>query len=128
MGRSLSKNMQVKLKNDSLVAILEKRQEIFDEIQKLNKKLETTAQKRTNLATEMDKLKEATAEIIKNENIELGEFEIITAVTLIEGEAVLTIIDKVEEFKELVRESKAKQENKEEEVTELPVEENDSNS
>jgi len=99
----------MKIVDDKLFKILTNRKVIFDEIQEINKKMIALDTDRKKLGYKMDALKEKTKKIIDGRNIPLEEFQYIANIAIENGEIEVTIKDQVEDYKELVREQKAKE-------------------
>lgn len=100
---------EVIINNDKLVKILEERAVIHENITKLNDQLMELDKERQKEAYKMDRLKDKTAAIIKKNPIEVAEFEYIARVELKDGNAIAVIEDQVEQYKDMIREQKNKQ-------------------
>ena len=103
--------------NKKMFDLVEKRQKIADraiEIQEEFKKLGEELKQREH---EMNRLQDKSRPTILeySEQWELGDFEQITGVFIEEGKLFCHISDQVEDFKEMLRVQKKKEENKNEE-------------
>ena len=73
---------------------------------KLQEEIEALQKKQQKEGYKLDRLKDKTTSIIKPIEDELAEFEYIEKVYLEDDKAYMTIEDKIEKYKELVREKK----------------------
>ena len=99
--------MRKKIVNDKkLKEILEERGVIYKEIGKINEKIVALDKERTKWGYKMDRLKEKTAPFVEKyiSPYDLDEFEIVSRVYLEKGEIIFEIIDKIEEYKNILRE------------------------
>ncbi len=100
--------MIVEIKDDKILKILEDRAELHKEITVVNEEIMKLDKDRTKKGYKMDKLKEKTKVIMDKLDPELGEFEVITSVSIQDGKPVYEVLDMVEEYKKAVREDKKK--------------------
>lgn len=96
----------IKLFNDKLKSILLERADVFESVKKVNQDIVDLDKERTKLSYQMNKLKDKTDAILKKEKPELGEWEIISQVSLVDEVPELQIVDQLEEYKELLRNKK----------------------
>lgn len=94
------------IESPKLDEILRERAIIFKEARAINQEMDELDKSRKKCGYKMDKLKDKTAAIIKKENIELGEFEVITNVYIDEKthKTSADIVDQIEEYTVLLRE------------------------
>lgn len=95
----------LEIKNDKLKGILESREIVFNDIQKINEEIIKLDAERKKHALKMERLKDKTRAIIDKINFSLGEFETISRVFLENGVIKVEIVDEVEEFKKYKREN-----------------------
>jgi len=91
------------IKDDKLKSILEERGIVFKKIQELNEQIVVLDKERTKEGYKMNKLKEKTKVIMDKQKFNLDEFEFISSIFLEKGECKVEILDRVEEFKKMVR-------------------------
>ena len=77
-----------------------------DEHKKLVSKVAPIMQELQKRGYKMERLKDKTRPIVEMEKIEMDEFEEIEKIELKDGVPTVTIIDKIEEYKKLLREQK----------------------
>lgn len=100
------------LRDKKLTKILQERKAIMDESKGWLKKKDEIDKKLTKIGYRMNKLKEDTAKIIKNNEKTIAsgepleEFEYIALVTLEKGVPLIEIKDQIEDYKQLIREKK----------------------
>ena len=90
---------EIKLKNDKLYQLLEKKDVLIKEGREISKRIEKDDQERHKIGLKVQKLKDKTAQLLEKEDIETGEFEYIQQLDVKDGEVVVTVQDSVEEFK-----------------------------
>lgn len=103
----------IKIQDDKLIKLIEERDAISKRVDGedgLNTKIIALDKERTKEAYKMSKVKEKITDIIINQKIEKDEFEEWGILMIKEGVPTLEIYDKVEEYKEMIREQKAKKE------------------
>jgi hypothetical protein len=93
-----------------LKTLLREREDIFKNVQKINEVIVAKDKERTVEGFKMDKAKNKITDILAAKNISLGEFEVWGRVFLEKGEPVLEIIDRVEEYKQMIRDEKKSKE------------------
>jgi len=98
--------MQIEIKNNKLVGILKKREEIHGKLGEIMKELMALDKEKTKLGYKMDKLKDKTKIIMDKERVEVGEYEIISRVYMEDGKAYCEVVDLVEEYKKALKEQR----------------------
>jgi len=98
--------MKQEIKSEKLIKILKMRGVAVNAGRKLQEEIETLQKKQQKEGYKLDRLKDKTTSIIKPIEDELAEFEYIEKVYLEDDKAYMTIEDKIEKYKELVREKK----------------------
>ena len=126
MARSLPKNMRkIEIQNERLLKSLTKKQEIIDELNKLETEAEELTKRGKEIEEEVNKLLSkvqredeiSRPEVMREmENVELGEFEDLSRCYLEQegdnkGKLFLNISDRLEEFKVYYKEQKANEQN-----------------
>jgi hypothetical protein len=94
----------IELNDGKLKDILTQRGIVFEQVRKVNEEIVRLDGERTKLGYKMDKLKDKTADILKDNPQELSEFEEIGRVYIEDGKVMLEIFDKIEEYKKMLRE------------------------
>lgn len=97
------------LSDAKLEKILGERGVIYKEIGELNKQMAELDKERQKLAMKMERLKEKTEPIIEklSPSCALTEFEVINSVYLnADQKPEVSVVDRIEEFKNLLREEK----------------------
>jgi len=98
----------IKINAEGLVDLLEKQAKIHKAQVKINKELSDLDTERTKNGYKSEKIKEKMKPIIDElvPTFELGEFEIITSISLNNGQPEAVILDMVEEYINMLREKK----------------------
>lgn len=103
--------MRKTFKDDELKGWLEEKDTLVNEGRELSKEIEALEEKRNTCGMKIQKLKDKIIprgeELIKDS---LGEFDVLTTITIDGEEVALEYIDQVEDFKRAVRERKQKEE------------------
>lgn len=98
----------IDIKGKGLVELLEKQAVIANEQHEINKKLIELDKERTKNGYKVQKIRDKMKPIIDAiiPTVELGEFEMVTNISLEEGQPKMTIIDQLEEYAKMLREKK----------------------
>ena len=102
MGNSLPNNVEriVKLKNDKLYDLLKQKTEAVSEGQAIFKEKEEVEKRLNKAGLKIQKYKDKIVPLVQGlTKNEVGAFEDLVSVNIKDGEIILTIVDKVEEFK-----------------------------
>lgn len=106
---------KVNIENKKLNEILKERGVLFDKLGKINEQLMELDKERTKLGYKMDKLKDKTKKIMDKQDIEVGQYELITRIYINDnGENEIEILDQIEEYKKMLdeKEDEKKDENR----------------
>jgi len=96
----------IKINAEGLVELLKKQATIHKAQVKINQQLSDLDNERTKNGYKVEKIKEKMKPIIDKllPSFELGEFEVITSVSLNNNQPEVTILDMVEEYTKMLRE------------------------
>lgn len=117
------KSRQIRFKSKELVTMMDERgalitkgRDLTTEMEKLDKKLEKLDKDRNKIGLQADKLTSKMRPLLdKLVKPEVGEFEDVNNIEVQQGEVVVELYDRVEDFKEQFRKAKEAQEKKEKE-------------
>lgn len=104
---------QVRFKSAELIALMQERGELITKGRDLTNKLEKLEKQRNKVALQADKLSSKMRPTLdKLVKPEVGEFEDVNNIEIQNGEVVVEIYDRLEDFKKQFRKAKEEQEKK----------------
>lgn len=101
----------IRIKNKDLEMFLFERGVIVGKARKITKEIQKLQKEQQAIGYKMERLKEKIKPIVDNENIELGEYEIISRIYLENKDAMVEIVDQIEEYKKIIKEKKKDEKN-----------------
>jgi hypothetical protein len=105
------------LEDEKLKVLIQKKEELANQVKEINEEVEKKNEGLNKLVLKLNRLNEKALPIIKEHqgNEELGEYEEYSRLFLDKesGELRLEIIDKIEEYKEFIKQQKVEKEKKE---------------
>jgi len=99
------KPREVVLENPKIKAIIEQKRPFAKEIVDITEQIKELENKREKLMHKLSRYDTKVKPLIEEEikKIELGEYEMFGNVSVVEEDALLQVIDKIEEYKEFLR-------------------------
>jgi|TARA_Y100000034_G_scaffold49407_1_gene61096 transcriptional regulator len=104
---------EVELQNAKLHKLLEEKIKLVEEGKSFQKKVEKLQKEQRKIGLKLNKVKEKVLPLIAEEStkLDIGQFEAPMNVNIIDGKSILTIVDRVEDFKKRLLE-KLEEDNK----------------
>jgi len=104
---------EVELQNAKLHKLLEEKANLVEEGKSFQKKVEKLQKEQRKIGLKLNKVKEKVLPLIAGEStkLDIGQFEAPMNVNIIDGKSILTIVDRVEDFKKRLLE-KLEEDNK----------------
>ena len=103
----------IKIESTKIKDLIQKKGDLVVKGRALNKQKEDIGIELNKVSLQINKLGDKIIPLVRDINVELGEFEQIQDVQIVDGELVMTIFDMLEDYKEKL--IKAKQEAKDKE-------------
>ena len=104
---------EIKIESTKIKDLIQKKGDLVVKGRALNKQKEDIGIELNKVSLQINKLGDKIIPLVRDINVELGEFEQIQDVQIVDGELVMTIFDMLEDYKEKL--IKAKQEAKDKE-------------
>lgn len=94
--------------NERLFSLLQERGAEVERGRNIQKEIEAMQEEQRKIGLNLNNLKEKVRKIISKKKIDLNEFEVLTDISLEDGEIRLLIVDALEEWKKLYLERNKK--------------------
>lgn len=94
--------------NEKLFSLLQERGAEVERGRNIQKEIEAMQEEQRKIGLNLNNLKEKVRKIISKKKIDLNEFEVLTDISLEDGEIRLLIVDALEEWKKLYLERNKK--------------------
>ena len=104
----------IKIESTKIKDLIQKKGDLVVKGRALNKQKEDIGIELNKVSLQINKLGDKIIPLVRDINVELGEFEQIQDVQIVDGELVMTIFDMLEDYKEKLIKAKQEANDKEE--------------